>query len=42
MLEKNDPKHAENVEEVTNDLVVVVLQLVFGVPAIAVSHLLGA
>ena len=37
----NDPKDAEDVEEVTNELVVVVLQLLLGVPAIAiVRHLL--
>ena len=42
MVEKNDPEHAGNVEEVTNDLVVVVVQLLLGVPAIAVGHLLGA
>ena len=38
---KNDPEEAEEVEEVTNELVVVVLQLLLGVPAVAiVCHLL--
>ena len=39
---KNNPEGAEDVEEVTNELVVVVLQLLLGVPAVAiVCHLLG-
>ena len=41
---EDDLEDAEDVEEVTNELVVVVLQLLLGVPAVAivrVSHLLG-
>ena len=38
---KNDPEGAEDVEEVTNELVVVVLQQLLGVTAVAiVCHLL--
>ena len=38
---KNDPEDADGGEEPTNHLVVVVLQLLLGVPAIAiVRHLL--
>ena len=39
---KNYPEGAGNVEDVTNELVVVVLQLLLGVPAVAiVRHLLS-
>ena len=39
--ETSYPEDAGNVEEVTNELVVVVLQLLLGVPAVAiVCHLL--
>ena len=38
---KSYPEDAGNVEDVTNELVVVVLQLLLGVPAVAiVCHLL--
>ena len=38
---KSYPEDAGNVEDVTNELVVVVLQLLLGVPAVAiVRHLL--
>ena len=33
---KDDLEDAEDVEEVTNELVVVVLQLLLGVPAVAI------
>ena len=40
---EDDLEDAEDVEEVTNELVVVVLQLLLGVPAIAiVRHLLSS
>ena len=36
----NEPEHVDDVEEPTNELVVVVLQLLLGAPAIAiVCHL---
>ena len=38
----NDPEHVDDVEEPTNELVVVVLQLLLGVPAVAIVCHLGS